>query len=249
MARTAIVNPRRRAKRKANKRRRSYGRKRNTATASSSDRSYNKRRRSSKRRRNPSPAASIYSAGGYRRKNPDLFDLENITDKLPACTAGVMLTRYALKMAGPFEMDATTKRAVPGIKHAIACVLAAHFGSGIVSSMLGASKGPLAEAAAIGFAGDMFARTRLLDSSEWAQQNLFLGDDEAPAEEYQEGVNGFEQASALGAGGYVVGPDGTLYQMSGYAPDPAMAGFEQQSALGSAFSAASPSGESGFGYA
>lgn len=252
MARTAIVNPRRK---KAKKRRtRKYGRRRNPSTSLSSDRSYNPRRRRRARRRNPAaPAKSIYSSGGYRRRNPagDLFDFDNITEKMPAATLGVMAARFAMKMAGPFEPNTKGGPNLPGIKHAIAMVLGAHFGAQFTGSMLGNGKALFAECGALGFAGDLFTRTRLLNDSPWAQENLYLNGPEDDADGgYEEGISGFEDTSALGAGEYVVGPDGTLYQMSGtpVATDPAyypggntLIGFEDRSALASA--------ESSFGYA
>lgn len=253
MARTAIVNPRRKAKKRKT---RKYGkRRRNPITSTSSDRNYNPRRRrvSRKRRRNPSsPATSVYSAGGYRRKNPDLFDFDNITEKMPAATLGVLVARYAFKMAGPMEPDTAGGPALPGVKHAIALVLGTHFGSQIIGNLLGSNKTLFAECGGLGFAGDLFLRKRALVDNAWAQENLYLsgdGDDYAP-EGYEEGISGFENQSALGAGEYVVGPDGTLYQMSGtpiasdaayYPGGNSLVGFENQSALASA--------DSSFGYA
>lgn len=259
MARTAIVNPRK--KRKSKPRKRSYGRKRNPGPV----RSYNARKRRSapkRRRRNPSaPANSVYSAGGYRaRKNPagDLFDFDYLMDTLPAATAGVLLARYAVKMAGPFEVVEKGEaggagKMGPGLKHAFALLVASRYGSQLVGSMLGPDKSRIAEISAMGFAGDLFFRKRLFEDSEWVQTNLYLNgvdDMEEIDQEYDE-MGGFEQDSALGEPQYVVGPDGTLYQLSGtqVAPDPAyypgaVAGFEEDSALG-----AVPSEESSFGYA
>lgn len=258
MARTAIVNPRNRKKRKtshpAKRRARSYGRKRNPS------RTANRRPPAvRRRRRNPGTGASVYSSGGYRQSNPsgDLFDLDYLMETIPAATGGVWAARWAAKMAGPFEVVDGGKDAVPTFKHAIAMVLGARFGSQAIGSFMGAGKEVIAEHAALGFAGDLFARKRVFADSSWVQQNLMLegvdyegdyGDDTAP--EYAEDLSGFEQDTALGAGGeYVVGPDGTLYQMQGVADDQpgAISGFEQTTALG--FSHVSPSSESGFGYA
>ena len=248
MARTAIVNPRRRAKRRSsNKRKRSYGKRRKNPSEGRSYNARGKRRRSSHRRRNPSPASSVYSPATYRRKNPDLFDFDNLTEKAPAATLGVMAARYAMKMAGPWELDEKTKTSAPGVKHAVAMVLGAHFGSQMIGNLLGKQKELYAECGALGFAGDIFTRTRLLNDSKWAKENLYLSGDQ------DEELDGFSNESALGAGEYVVGPDGTLYQMSGVAPDAArmtggnaLTGFSNQSALG--FSSARPSMDSGFGY-
>lgn len=277
MARTAIVNPRNKRRRRRNtdgtyagastrsanprrRRRRTYGsssRRRNTAPTP------NRRRR----RRNPSssPASSAYSAGGYRRKNPDLFDMDALTDTLPAATLGVWAARFSGKFAGPFEVVEANKPAVPTFKHAIAIILGAKFGSQIVGNMLGSGKEQIAYAAALGFAGDLFARRRFFEDSAWVKSNLLLAgvDAEADEGEYDPSaeadyytdpeLSGFEESSELGqtpqAGQLIVGPDGQLYQLQGVAPDPAdypggVAGFEQHSELGYA----QPSSDSGFGY-
>lgn len=259
MARTAIVNPRKRkpAKRKAKKR--TYGRRRNPSTGG--DRSYNARRRrpARRRRRNPTsaPARSVYSTGGYRQRNPsDLFDFDYLMDKMPAATAGVWLGRYAVKMAGPFEQIEAgaaggAGKMGPGLKHAFALLVASRFGSQMVGSALGNDKAQIAEIACLGFAGDLFARKRLFEDSTWVQDNLYLsGVDDMDFEGDDDDVSGFEQDSALGE--LIVGDDGTVYQLNGVAPDPAnypggIAGFEQNSALG--FAPVRPSADSGFGYA
>lgn len=210
----------------------------------------------------------MYSSGGYRRKNPDFLDFDGLMNEVPAATAGVWLARWATKMAGPFEQSGQTPapgqtlRPVPGIKHAVALLLAAKYGSQMVGSALGAEKAKIAYYSALGFAGDLFARTRLFDDSKWVQDNLYLNgvedgawaDGESP--DY-EGISGFEEQSALGEGELVQGPDGTIYQLQGgelleIAPDPAdfdggnVSGFEEVSALG--FSRGSSSVESSFGY-
>ena len=233
MARTAIVNPRRRKKSRKSNKRRAYGR-----AAAPKRRRNPSRRRSSRRRRNPGTAGtSAYSAGGYRQKNPDMFNMDRIIDVTPAATAGIWAARWALKMAGPFNPSTAPASPTPrpGLKHAIAIVVAANVVQGLADSMLGHGKGTFAEIAALGFGGDLFARTVLFDDSQWVKDNLFLGDDEADDDDSDD-LEGFESESALGEAQYAVGPDGTLYEMSG-APDPAfardtMAGFESQSALG-----------------
>lgn len=254
MARTAIVNPR---KRRRNKPARRYGRRRNPA---SSDRNYNPRRRRRNarrygRKRNPAaaPASSVYSAGGYRRKpNPiggDMFNLDRAIDTLPAATGGLWAARFAAKMAGPMEDDK------PGFKHAIAMLIGASVGSSMMDSMFGHGKGDVAYIGALAFMGDLFGRKVFFDDSEWVKENLLLSgvDDTEDADEdpeWDEDMSGFENQSALGAGEIFQGPDGQLYQLSGPAPDAAMtpggnfSGFENQSALGYA----RPSAESSFGY-
>jgi len=236
MARTAIVNPRRRrhTKRKTNKRR-AYGR----AAAPKRRRNPARRTTHKRRRRNPStPGTSAYSATGYRTKNPNMFDIDRVMDVTPAATAGVWAARWALKMAGPFENAEGGKAQRPGFKHAIAIVIASNVVQGIADSVLGHGKGTFAEIGALAFGGDVFARTTLFDNSKWVTDNLYLGDHDADDDDDELDLEGFEQQSALGEPQYAVGPDGTLYEMSGSdaAPDPAyertLSGFEQQSALG-----------------
>lgn len=258
MARTAIVNPRKR--RRKNKTRR-YGRRRNPSA--SADRNYNPRRRRRNtrrygRRRNPAaPASSVYSSGGYRRRaNPmggDLFNLDRAIDALPSATGGVWAARFGAKMAGPMEDDK------PGFKHALAMLIAAGVGENVMDSMFGANKGQIAYYGALGFIGDLFGRKVFFEESEWVKENLLLAgvDDDADTvdadedPEWDQDMSGFESQSALGAGEIFEGPDGQLYQLAGPAPDPArtpggnFSGFESQSALGGA----RPSMESSFGYA
>ena len=47
------------------------------------------------------------------------------TKVLPPATAGVWLSRWAVKMAGPFKPSAVDGTPEPGIEHAIAIALAA----------------------------------------------------------------------------------------------------------------------------
>jgi hypothetical protein len=254
MARTAIVNPRRRKPRRKSNKRRAYGR----AAAAAPKRRRNPsrtRRRSPKRRRNPAmPGNSAYSAAGYRQSNPNMFDIDRVMDVTPAATAGVWAARWALKMAGPFENATAGKAQRPGFKHAIAIVIASNVVQGIADSVLGAGKGAFAEIGALAFGGDVFARTTLFDDSKWVTDNLYLGDsDDSNDDEDLEGAfDGFEQESALGEPQYAVGPDGTLYEMSGAdaMPDPAyqrtLSGFETQSALGAW--GGLPSAANSFGY-
>lgn len=250
MARTAIVNPRRRrhTKRKPNKRR-AYGR----AAAPKRRRNPARRAPHKRRRRNPStPGTSAYSTTGYRSKNPtNMFDIDRVMDVTPAATAGVWAARWALKMAGPFENATSGKAQKPGFKHAIAVVIASNVVQGIADSVLGPGKGIFAEIGALAFGGDVFARTVLFDDSKWVTDNLYLGDSDADDDDDLD-LEGFEAQSALGEPQYAVGPDGTLYEMSGSdaAPDPAyvrtLAGFEQTSALG--VWGGQPSPANSFGY-
>ena len=251
MARTAIVNPRRKKPRRKSNKRRAYGR----AAAPKRRRNPRSPRR---RRRNPAqaPASSVYSGGGYRTKNPDYFNIDRVMDVTPAATAGIWAARWAVKLAGPFDPSTgTSTTPTPGFKHALAIVVASNVIQGIADSMLGHGKGTFAEIAALGFGGDLFARTRLFNDSQWVKDNLFLGDDDQDDDDDDDldlDLEGFESESALGEPQYAVGPDGTLYEMSG-APDPAyspggnvLTGFESESALGNW--GGTPTAANSFGY-
>lgn len=262
MAKTAVVNPRKRRRSSKRRRRRnpsaSNPRRRRRHYGAAPRRRNAPRRR---RRRNPgsAPGLSTYSSRGYRRKpNPDLLDFDHIMSVLPAATLGDFVARWAVKTAGPMESADEKKGGppVPGVKHAIACILAARIGSGIVGSVLGdAGKGVIAEHAALGFAGSLFARKRFFEDNKWLKENLYLdGEDEGDYEiesDYSEEMNGFENQSALGE--IVYDEAGNAYMVAG--PDPAMipqgtrggmGGFENQSALGAL--PAMASAQSSFGY-
>lgn len=255
MARTAIVNPRRKRRKSTTKRRR----RRNPSTAIAAPRTPNRRRRTVRRRRNP----STYQATGYRKPNPgsgDMFDLDRVMDVMPPATAGIWGVRFALKQAGAFEPMAAGKGSAPGIKHAIAAVIGADVAAKLVASAFGADKAQIAYAAAIGFAGDVFARKRFFVGSEFVNSNLYLqGIDDMEEEavdsdsdseyyeepsEYPEYMEGLQQGSSLGAQ-IVQGPDGQLYTLQGLEAESQLAGLQDQSALGRARS----SRESSFGYA
>ncbi len=174
MARTAVVNPRRRHKRKSNPKRSHKRRRRNYGAALAPvSRTPNRRRRRhyGARRRNPGRS---YLA---RAKNPAL-DLDSTIDIVPPATAGVWAARWAVAQAGEFEDGE------PGIKHALAIWLAASFGADLIGSIFGDSKATFARIAALGYGGDLFLRKRFLKDSEWAKKNISLsGDDDdfAPA--------------------------------------------------------------------
>lgn len=206
MPKTAVVNPRKR--RKGGKRRRKNPaasttrrrRRRNYGAAAASSRTPNRRRRAkrSHRRRNPGRAIA-------RRRNPGMFDMDNLIDTLPAATAGVFAARYAVQLAGPFEASTNMSGGpgvpVPGIKHAIAVYLAAQFGGKLIGDLLGSSaKGEYARIAALGFGGDMFARKRFLADNAWVNKNLSLAGVDDNTFNYSGGadLNGFQASSQLG---------------------------------------------------
>lgn len=210
MAKTAVVNPRRGKKRKSGhkRRRRNYG----AAAAPRNDNPRRRRRRRHaygasstgvrRRRRRRNPAIQrAYSSGGYRKRNPGHFDIDQVTDTLPAATGGIWAARWAVNMAGP--MDAGEKKDEPGIKHALAIWLAASFGGQLIGQVFGsAQKGEFARIAALGWGGDLFLRKRFLRDNEWVNKNLTLAgvDDPDDVWNYSEGqdLNGFQSQSALG---------------------------------------------------
>lgn len=256
MAKTAVVNPRKR-RRSSKKRRRS-----NPASANPRKRRhYGAKRHSNprrRRRRNPGTITSSYTSGGYRRTpNPDLFDFEHIMAVAPAAVGGDFVARWAIKIAGPMESETKGGPPVPGFKHALAGLLAARMGSSMIGSLLGdPAKASIAEIGAIAFTGSLFARKRFLNDSAWVKENLYLDGAEDDYDSgidtmYSEDLQGFETTSALGQT-LVQDEQGNIYALDG-APDAAalptntrggLGGFEQTSALGYARA----SSASSFGY-
>ena len=275
MARTSVVNPRRRRRRSSKRRRRNYG-----AAAAINPR---RRRRSSKRRRrrnygaaaaiNPrrrrrNPISPYSSAGYYRRPNPMSFSMDELTEVVPAATAGIIAVQFALKQSGAWEPD-DKGVLVPGIKQAVAAYLGAMLGGQLVGSLFGGDdKGRMARIAALGYAGNIFLTRRFMKDSDLIRENLSLqgADDEAEYYVEDNGVSGFQQRSVLGEtmvdafgnayeatpegwarlegvnGDYVVGQDGNVYSLAGGGAR--LAGFSTASPL----AGARPSSDSGFGY-
>lgn len=274
MARTAVINPRgrngrfKRGKRRSNpsrrRRRRNYG-----AAAANPPR---RRRRSRgyfgaapRRRRRRNPATPYASAGYFRRPNPSAFDFHELTETMPAATAGVLAARFALHQAGAWEaaQDGTLE---PGIKQAIALWIGATFGGQLVGQVLGSEqKGNIARIAALGYAGDLFLTRRFMRSNEFIQNNFSLqgmGDDESDSSDDfvvdDQGnvyaLNGFQSESPLGE--VITDSTGNAYQSTasgwqlmglrgaGYG-DPIM-GFQNSSPLG--MTPARPNADSSFGY-
>jgi hypothetical protein len=217
------ANPRRR-------RRRYYG-------AASRRRNPSKRRGGRRRRRNPSSYG--YSSMSSRTANPDVFDIDQVMDIMPAATGGIFAVRWGMKLAGPFEVEtsknaqgADVQVAVPGIKHAIAGLIAAKFGASLVAQIAGGGpeKEKYALIAGLGFVGDVFARKRLLADNEWAQNNLMLqGVDDC------DGMSGLQETSQLGADDfdYYEDEEGNIYQLpAGSSVDDLMSGLQETSQLG-----------------
>jgi len=274
MAKTTVVNPRkRRGKAKTKRRRRrNYG-----AAAKPAAR---------RRRRNPAPAPARRRSSA-RRKNPSAFDLDAITDTVPAATGGIWAARWATKMAGPFEPDSAGVLE-PGIKHAIAIAIAASFGGDLIGDLLGsAQKGEYARISALGWGGDLFARMRFFRDSQFVNEQFFLGEVDADyydGDEDDDGgeVDGFAAQSPLGAvntytdatgqqwrfvpdrgweplsgvGAQFVSDDqGNVYQLDGAYPQnyarqmtagvSGLSGFQATSALGAT---GQPSESNSFGY-
>lgn len=248
MAKTAVVNKKKK-KKGATKRKRNYG-----AAAKAAPR---KRRRSStatpaRRRSNNSP----------RRRNPGMFDFDSIMDVVPSATGGVWLGRWGVKLAGKFE-DNADGIPEPGLKHAIAILIAANMGGDMLGNMMGSSaKGDYARIACLGFGGDLFMRKRFMRDSDFVRENLSLegvgySDGDGAYNQQPTQMAGFQQTSQLGANGehLMIGPDGQLYHMPNadmQAPPnydtirQQVSGFSRTSSLGMA--PASSNQNSSFGY-
>ncbi len=170
MAETAVVNPRRKTRSDKGKKRKKGPRRYGAA-----------KRKSTKRRRNPA-APNKYSSGGYqRRPNPSMFDLDTWKRIAPAATAGDLLARWAVKMAGPFEPDASGVP-VPGVKHALAIAIIAEVGGKFVGQILGGrAETDYAQIAALGYGGSLFIRRRFMRDNAWLNANISLEGDVLPA--------------------------------------------------------------------
>jgi hypothetical protein len=234
MAKTAIVNPRKKRRRQPAQatnprpRRRTYG---TAATAP--------RRR---RRRNPDSIGELAGRRkSYRRrtykKNPDGMTSGNfgaIMEVLPAATAGDIGARWACKMAGEMEDGK------PTFAHALAIWLAAVWGSPLVGNLFGDSaKGKIAGIGALSFGGSLFLRKHWLEDSDFGKENLYLGDDNGEDAELTEEdlalLEGLTEGSAIGDLGrrrmsrrmrpflgaaepqFYQTPDGNIVQMADYA--------------------------------
>lgn len=208
MAKTATVNRKRRRKTPRRRRRnpKTYG------AATNRRRRY--KRRSTRRRRNPSRYSST-TTGYYQRPNPDgVLDFQGAMEILPPATLGIGASRWAVNMAGPFELSREGIQE-PGIKHAIAIWLAAGIGGDLIGGLLGdGRKSDIARIAALGWGGDLFLRKRFLRDNKWINENLYMGD----------GSSGnMGQDSFIDAAGnkFIRGPSGWR-----------LAGFQDQSATG-----------------
>ena len=200
MARTAVVNPPKRRRRRRRRKNPSAPRRRRRRNYGAAAREMNPRRRR-RRRAAPSTRRRRRNPGGSlgRISNPS-FDVDQLMDTIPAATGGVWAARWAAKIAGPMENNE------PGIKHAIAIWIAAHFGGQMIGQLLGsAHKGEFARIGALAFGGDLFLRLRFLKENKWMQQNLTLAgvDDADNVPDYSEGadlngLHGFQDGTALG---------------------------------------------------
>jgi len=196
MAKTAIVNPRKRRRRRQpevaenprRRRRRTYG-------------GFLAPKR--RRRRNPEMgdmgARRHYRRRHYRR-NPDGLTTGNfgaVMEVLPAATGGVIGARWATHMAGDMEGGK------PGFAHALAIWLAAVWGSPLIGNLFGdATKGKIAGIAALGWGGDLFIRKHWLEESDFGKEHLYLGDEEGAGsdeltEEDVAALQGLTQGSAI----------------------------------------------------
>jgi hypothetical protein len=191
-----------------------------------------------------------------------MFSFSDLIDIVPSGTLGVWGARFALKQSGSFGKE-------PGVWQAVALWIGAHLTGSIVGSMFGSTKGLYAKIGALSYGGDMFARTRLFQGSDWIEKNLSLaGDDDVDSGEYSDEamIEGFQDQSELGQGdgwalagmgapGEIVRDgQGNLYQLSGGqmgldsgpGAGSRLAGFQQASALGGM--RANPNSSSSFGY-
>jgi hypothetical protein len=122
---------------------------------------------------------------------------------IPAATAGVMASRFALKQAGAFE-PASDGVLEPGIKHAAAVLVAAELGGRLLGMFMGSGAGDAARIAALGFGGDLFLRTRFMRNSALVKDHLSLQGMGAEGELYVDSqgnvfqLGGFQNESALG---------------------------------------------------
>jgi len=257
MGKTAIVNPRRPRRRYtkrrrsnvetagANRRRRRY-RLTNPETATENRRYRRKgsgrRYYTRRRRRNPDSVA--------RMSNPFMGDLfQELMIAVPPGAASILGTRWAIKMAG--EMPKTGK---PEWAQAIAAIAWANLGSALIGQVFGDSRaGIIAKIASYSYAGELFARNYIFDKNEWVNSNLYMGQDEY----YM--MNGLSKESQIGEESpYVVGPDGTVYQVEGVgAYDQPfnypsimsdVGGLVQDHALGAEFGPYAADASSSFGY-
>jgi hypothetical protein len=245
MATTKVVNPKRKTPpRRADGTFKSKGTRRHNPKRKSH--AYGSARRK-KRRHNPDAVAptskravvrSVYSYGGYRQRNPDMFDMDYLTETVPAATAGVLSARWGAKMGGAFEEMKTTVNgqpvsySAPGLKHAVAIVIASHIGGSVVDSMLGHGKGAIAKIAALGYGGDLFVQKRFFRDNEWMKENLLSGVDDDDAEN---GVGAFENRSTIGqdaAPQFVQAPDGNVYALGDFQELSALGAFENRSTIG-----------------
>jgi hypothetical protein len=245
MAQTKVVNPKRKMPpRRADGTFKKGGRRSNPKRRTYAHGAASSRRR---RRRNPATTAiaptqraavrSVYSYGGYRQKNPDMFDMDYLTETVPAATSGVLSARWGAKMAGDFEDVKTTVNnqpvtyKAPGLKHAVAIVVAAHIGSSVAESMFGAGKGAIAKIAALGYGGNLFVEKRFFRDNDWMRENLLSGVDDDEAEG---AVGAFENKSTIGQDEpqLVQGPDGNVYQLGDFQQLSALGAFENRSAIG-----------------
>jgi hypothetical protein len=190
-----------------------------------------------------------------------MFSFHDLIDIVPSGTLGVWGARFALKQSGSFGKE-------PGVWQAVALWIGAHLTGSIVGSMFGSTKGLYAKIGALSYGGDMFARTRLFQNSDWIEKNLSLAGDDDEGYSDEALMEGFQPASALGDDGedrgwalagmgapgeIVRDGQGNLYQLSGGmgldsgpGSGSRLAGFQQASALGGM--RANPNSNSSFGY-
>ena len=110
------------------------------------------------------------------------------------------MARWAVKMAGPFEPDASGVP-VPGGKHAIAIAIAAEVGGKIAGQILGGrAETDYAQIAALGYGGSLFIRRRFMRDNKWLADNISLDgrDDYLPANGASNGMGADTYTDAAG---------------------------------------------------
>lgn len=100
------------------------------------------------------------------------FGLDSLITVTPAATMGVLLSRWAVHLAG--DMEVRDGQPTPGFQHAFAVWITALFGGNVISRIMTKSAGDYFKVAALGFGGDLFLRKWFLSDSSWARDNLYL---------------------------------------------------------------------------
>jgi hypothetical protein len=155
------------------------------------------------------------------RRNPSMTDIKGIFTTAIFAGAGDLLGRWVTNLAGEMEDNK------PGIKHAIAYILAAQYGAPLLGQAIGSpEKGKITQIGTYAYATSLFLRRYFLDDQQWAKENLNLSGEELTAEDL-EFLTGLEEQSAI-AGSFAVPPH---YRQIVADTQNSFSGLEEQSAL------------------